>query len=87
MSEKKPKCGAPGCNKNIHAKGYCKSHYKTFVGEVNKRAKASEAARMAKQTEQSKAAPQLTKEQLEKVFMTPCKTKDDLKNFIKFFFR
>ena len=86
MSEKKPKCGAPGCDKNIHAKGYCKSHYKTFVGEVNKRAKASEAARMAKQTEQSKAAPQLTKEQLEKVFMTPCKTKDDLKNFIKFFF-
>ena len=86
MSEKKPKCAAQGCDKKTHAKGYCKSHYKTYVGEVNKRAKASEAARLAKQTEQSKAAPQLTKEQLEKVFMTPCKTKDDLKNFIKFFF-
>ena len=87
MSKDKSKyCNAPECERKIHAKNYCKSHYKTFVAEVSKKAKIAEAARESKKNDQSKAAPNFTKEQMEKIFLTPCKTKDDLRNFVKFFF-
>jgi hypothetical protein len=87
-------CLADDCPKKPISKGYCKQHYKRFIDRPRNKAK-----RIAKKQEERKNQPAretqdhrstlaatLTPAQLEKIFLTRCKTEKDLKNYIKFFF-
>jgi len=94
------KCKIPGCDKEILAKDYCKQHYKKFISRPKQKAKKAAIAQVVKETEEvvvknkeidiktdsDKAKVQLTASQLEKIFLSPCRTEQELKNYIKFFF-
>lgn len=102
MSDKreviKPKntCQVPGCGKHVLARNYCKQHYERFIARPNHRnkeaVKREEKKKQAEQDKKTKAkpkkdnAPTYTPEQLEKIFLSPCPTEKDLRNFIKYFF-
>lgn len=94
------KCKIPGCDKEVLAKDYCKQHYKKFISRPKQKAKKAAIAQVVKETEEvvvknkeidiktdsDKTKVQLTASQLEKIFLSPCRTEQELKNYIKFFF-
>jgi hypothetical protein len=90
MSEESKQCSVPGCVKPLKAKGYCGNHYKKFIELPKKRADQTALSKVAKQQQASQRmterASKFTLEQLERVFLTPCRTEADLKNYIKYFF-
>jgi hypothetical protein len=90
MSEESKTCSVPGCVKPLKAKGYCGNHYKKFIELPKKRADQTALSKVAKQQQASQRmterASKFTLEQLERVFLTPCRTEADLKNYIKYFF-
>jgi len=90
MSDIKNICSVPGCVKPLKAKGYCGNHYKKFIELPKKRADQTALSKVAKQQQASQRmterASKFTLEQLERVFLTPCRTEADLKNYIKYFF-
>jgi hypothetical protein len=94
MTSKIKICTLQGCGKPIYAKGHCKYHYKKHIFNPRKETlladKAKEDHEAAKRRRRDKhrtdRMASLTPEQLEKLFMTPCKSERDLKNYIKFFF-
>jgi hypothetical protein len=88
-------CCASGCGKAATARGYCKQHYNRFVARpkireqkkaLEKEKKKTEVIKEVKKEEENKTL-KYTREQLEKIFLTPCKTERDLKNFVKYFFQ
>jgi len=90
MSDESKFCSVTGCGKPIKAKGYCGNHYKKFIELPKKRAEQTALTKVAKQQQasqrMSERAAHLTMAQLEKIFLTPCRTEKDLKNYIKYFF-
>jgi hypothetical protein len=90
MSDESKFCSVTGCGKPIKAKGYCGNHYKKFIELPKKRAEQTALTKVAKQQQasqrMSERAAHLTMAQLEKIFLMPCKTEKDLKNYIKYFF-
>lgn len=90
MSDDRKLCSATGCNKPMKAKGYCGNHYKKFIEMPKRRAEQEELNKSAKlqQASQrmSERAAKFSLAQLESIFLTPCRTEKDLKNYIKFFF-
>lgn len=86
----KKKCSVTDCNKPLKAKGYCGNHYKMFIELPKKKAQASALAKEVKSKtaadRMSERAASLSLAQLEKIFLSPCRSEQDLKNFIKFFF-
>lgn len=91
MSGKTIPCLVEGCIRPPISKGYCKPHYKKFIEIPRNKAKKAIAAEAAKPVQVSNApvsklASTLSKEKMEQLFLTPCRTEQDLKNFIKYFF-
>ena len=90
MSEDSKTCSIEGCGNKTKARGYCSNHYKRFVELPKKKAESTELTKVAKQELASKRmserASSLTMAQLEKIFLSPCRTEKDLKNYIKYFF-
>lgn len=90
MSEESKFCSVTGCGKPLKAKGYCGNHYKKFIELPKKRAEQTALTKVAKQQQasqrMSERAAHLSMAQLEKIFLTPCRTEKDLKNYIKYFF-
>lgn len=94
MNDGSTRCLVPGCEKAPTSKGYCKSHYKKIVDRPRQKAKKAALSEFNKQTtvarqvkdNKSEKTSTLTPAALEKIFLTPCKTEKDLKNFIKYFF-
>lgn len=90
MSDESKFCSVTGCGKPIKAKGYCGNHYKKFIELPKKRAEQTALTKVAKQQQasqrMSERAAHLTMAQLEKIFLTSCRTEKDLKNYIKYFF-
>jgi len=89
----KKTCSVSGCTGAYHSKGYCRKHYKKFIDNPKKRKKAAEAAASNNQVHStvSKTTKQgstivVTPQQLESLFLRKCKTQQELKNFIKYFF-
>lgn len=92
-SRKKKICSVEGCDKHVHHGQYCKKHYMKFV----KRPKDKELIRKLREAEQAESEDSIeiktkektrryTPQQMEQLFLTPCTTKKDFKNFVKFFF-
>lgn len=90
MSVEQKLCSITGCGKPLKAKGYCGNHYKRFIELPKKKAEQTALSKIAKQQQasqrMSERASNLTMAQLEKIFLTPCRTEGDLKNYIKYFF-
>jgi intein/homing endonuclease len=91
MSSKKDKtCTVPGCSKKLKSRGYCSGHYKAFIDVPKKKAKQRQEAQLAKkqniERKMEANAAKLTPEQIERIFLAPCRTQRDLKNYIKYFF-
>jgi hypothetical protein len=94
MNDGTTKCLVVGCPKDPISKGYCKQHYKKIIDRPRAKAKklakqedakTSVPARQVKDSA-SAAVSKLTPAQLEKIFLTPCRTEKDLRNYIKYFF-
>lgn len=90
MSSKNKSCSVPGCGNKLKAKGYCSNHYKKFVELPKNKIKQSVESKQAKHElaskKMSERAATLTMAQLERLFLSPCRTEKDLKNYIKYFF-
>ena len=84
-------CSEPGCGQFVMSKGYCRKHYKKYISRPKRKEKDKEAIKEGKLKEvQAKsssdavsaaAAKGFSREQLEQIFLAPCKTEQDLKNF------
>jgi hypothetical protein len=90
MSEDSKTCLVDGCGNKVKARGYCSNHYKKFIELPKKKAESTALSQAAKQELASKRmserASKLTMAQLERIFLTPCRIEQDLKNYIKYFF-
>lgn len=90
-SNSKEPCKIQDCVKPVMSRGYCKYHYKKFVDIPKEKAKKQTLQEEQKRqqviakTATAKAAA-IPREKLEKLFLTPCRTEQDLKNYIKYFF-
>ncbi len=84
------KCTAEGCEKPVKSRGLCSAHYKRFIDGPKKKAHKTAAAKIAQQEavnrKISEKASLLSSSQLERIFLNPCRTEKDLKNFIRYFF-
>lgn len=88
----KDKCKAPNCKSKKFTKGFCKKHHKElFIDIVSNPSLGAisggeipYAPREKEETKKEKI--KLSDDQMLKVYLTPCKTKADLKNFLKYFF-
>lgn len=83
-------CSIDGCTRNVYARGYCRNHYKKLIEKPKLRIAKAKVGQEEQQHQvaksQEQTAAKLSTEQLQKIFMTPCRTEQDLKNFIKYFF-
>jgi hypothetical protein len=85
------KCSYGACEKKAHSRGLCSYHYRVETQKGG----GSKEERDLKKEQETKAIKEkrkldligkLSSEDLEKMFLTPCKTRAELMNFVKFFF-
>lgn len=84
------KCKYGACEKPAFARGFCRYHYRIEHDEgglsTEKKLKKEQEEREAKEKKRIEVLNSLSDEELKKIFLTPCKTRQELMNFVKFFF-
>lgn len=82
------KCSHNTCEKKAFSKGFCRYHYRVNSegGLVAERKLNQELTKKEeKATRKLEILNKLSQSDLEKMFLTPCKTREELMNFVKFF--
>ena len=83
-------CSYPLCGGLVYQRGVCRYHYKVDIEEGgNPREKAlkmEQESKEAKEKRRLDTLASLSNADLRKMFLTPCKTRAELMNFVKFFF-
>lgn len=83
-------CKYGACQKPAFSRGFCRYHYRIEHDEGGLSEERKLKKELYKKEEKEKKRLQvlssLSDEELKKLFLTPCKTRQELMNFVKFFF-
>jgi len=83
-------CSYGACQKKAFSRGLCRYHYRVEHDEgglsEERKLKKEQEKKEAKEKRKLEVLNSLSQEELTRMFLTPCKTRGELMNFVKFFF-